>query len=277
MKASPAAIFDYDGTLTQERGIKTIDPKLKQLLAELSLEHKFAICSGRPIEFVIPKITDICQQSANPKLAQANWYLVCDNGASGYYFDSKTNQYQVDYQIPWPYPQEHLQQLYQELIDLIGNQAVSYDLNPQLLIFRSIPSEDLPEWDQRTIDLIAQATPVIKRHDPDNCLRIVNSGIAMLIINKAADKDLGLQKFGRFLQNQHPEISFSSNFSEIYAIGDRPQPGGNDHHFLSGKWGTPYSVGELDPQNSHLKTIHQNQQLLTGSNGTIAILKKHFL
>ncbi len=273
-----SAIFDYDGTLTPECGNNELDPKLAKLLIELTYQRPFAICSARPFKFFRPVIDLLCEQSNDPETTRKNWYVVAENGATGHYWDAEAGDYQQHYHIEWPYAGNHINNLYQEIADQHQDNADYIDVNECTVIVRpkTFTGITLPEWQERNNLLLKEVMPIFQRHDPDQKLIVANSGIGFIILNKAADKDFGVQQFAHYLKAHH-NLPVSENAAEIIAVGDRPNIGGNDEALLSGRFGTPYSVGDTNPENEFLQHIHdEHEEIVQAAAGTYIILDKHF-
>jgi len=273
-----SAMFDYDGTITAKRGSKTIELELKKLLIELTQKYTFAICSGRRFKFLKPVIDDLCSNSKDSELTRRNWYLVCENGASGHYYDQKKGCYIEHYHKPWPYGDKHKASFYSELIKRFSDKIESCENNRSVIVLRphgytEITSIDLAQKSQELLQLVI---PTIEEFDDANTLYAFNSSIAVIIINLNADKDIGVSHFAEFLKTKHG-LDLGKGAKKILCIGDSAASGGNDEAFLSGKYGTPFTVGDINKQNPQLQiATDKDGTFLKAAKGTKHLLEKFF-
>ena len=62
---------------------------------------------------------------------------------------------------------------------------------------------------------------------------------------------------------------------DLVCIGDQPQPGGNDEKFLGGHYGTPFTVGDMHPENILPLPVYDDaENILSGPEATLNLILK---
>lgn len=240
-KKYKAAMFDIDGTLT-EIGKGEIPEPLARKLAELSLEVPLAFATGRSLESFLPKLEQILKYSPDPEKSRINWHGIGENGALGYFYDPKTQDYKEFYRIEWPDDVINREELREKLVKRLGNLLHSTDLRVTQLLLR-------PRWDEgdtvedniepRTAEIKKIAEEVIAEYEGADQFDILDSSIAVHLSPKHANKDKGIIEFAKHLGIELPA-------REILIIGDQAGEGRNDHELLRGEYGTPFTAGDLN-------------------------------
>lgn len=218
-----AVMFDIDGTLT-ELGERVIPDFLVAKLNELTRSGvSCAVCSGRHHS---ESILDRLKVDSPEK-----WVLITENGAAGYSF--KNGSWNEFYRIPWPSGTI----LKDELADILQKRMTfsRFFNNLSTIIFRpDVPLEASATEVATKCDEYDSIVKKIFKEMNITGLHISNSRIGIIIGPENGDKDAGVLEFAKFLG--------ISDTKEIVCIGDQPNKGYNDHYFLNGKYGTPFTV-----------------------------------
>ncbi len=268
-----ACIFDIDGTLTV-RGDEFIPAFLQPRLAELSMSVPMAVCTARRLQHAHDKLAPLFVHAVDPVACQSNWMLVCENGAIGYVFDPRQKKYVECYREAYPYPE----QLRQALFNHINNQlrdkiGVSF-MNVISMVFRP-PWEGLTREDvsRRSREIALAVQREISPFDPKGLLMVGDAGIGVNVFPRYSNKERGIDEFAKSIASRRG-FKISREAREIVAIGDQPEPLGNDELFLSGMYGTPFTVGNTHPENIlPLPVFDAEGNILTGPEATLFLLQ----
>lgn len=270
------AILDVDGTLTV-RGQKHIPAALCTYLADLSITIPMALCTGRDFKACLSYLDMIFEYARDVSVCRENWYICCENGSQGYLFDPKKGDYSQWYNVEYPYGPGHYQELFETLQSIIGPESEGGVLRGTSMIFRARNYTDLDQTEvaKRSQLLYQRALPIIQKYDPDQILTVADTAIAVIIFPKEGHKGRGTFEFGKILRTQR-NISLSENLAELLAVGDRPNPGGNDETFLDGMYGTPFTTGDLHPEHILPLPIYDPQtgSILYGPDATLSLLQQ---
>ena len=268
-----ACIFDIDGTLTV-RGDEFIPAFLQPKLAELSMSVPMAVCTARRLQHAHDKLAPLFVHAVDPLVCQSNWMLICENGAIGYVFDPQKKQYVESYREAYPYPEQLREALFnhinKQLHDKIG---VSF-MNVISMVFRP-PWEGLTreEVSRRSREIALAVQREIAPFDPKGLLMVGDAGIGVNIFPRYSNKERGIDEFAKSIATRHG-FKISREAREIVAVGDQPEPLGNDELFLSGIYGTPFTVGNTHPENIlPLPVFDGNGNVLTGPEATLFLLQ----
>ena len=94
--------------------------------------------------------------------------------------------------------------------------------------------------------------------------------MGLIFYLKDGDKDRGIEAFGKFL-------GFADPYEEILVVGDRPADHGNDSALLSGRLGTPFTVGEMVSGKNLPYPVMNGTARMTGPLATLHLLEQlHF-
>ena len=270
-----AAMFDFDGTVTPE-GVPSPDREMVDALVRLAGLMPIAFCTGRQLESFL--------EHAGNKLISGlggNLYLIAENGSVGYHFDAESGKFEEFFRVDWPSSFIDRDELMKKLNTVIQEYGeVYYDAHRVIIVLRTKQSNMSVE--KRDIKVINQLSgkiyKIVKKFlhniDPEyeNFIHVGNSGIGVVLCPANGDKDNGILEFGRYL-SKNREISFDPEFRKIMVVGDRPEEGGNDHLFLKGKYGTPFTVGAVIEGNEFLKPVFDaNGQQLLHDKGTLRLI-----
>lgn len=266
--------FDIDGTLT-ERGEEFIPSFMIDKLAELTTKVPVAICSARKLEHARAKIDPLFKRSSDPKTCRENFIFLCENGSIGYYFDPKSQEYKEFYRVDYPYARSHFKKLFQHLQKVLEPKLGSAFTCEVSMIFRPIRVND-PDREAlatRSHKLGILIKKELKKLDHKKALRIGNSGIGITIFPAAGDKDNGTRMFAEYVRTSK-NLKISKNAKELIVVGDQPLGDGNDHAFLKGKYGTPFTVGKTDPKKLlPLPVYNARGKIIHGPEATATLLK----
>src|SRR3989339_1445545 len=90
-----AAMFDFDGTLTERTPKSSVPGSLIKTLENLSKTVPLALCTARPFRTAYPKM----QSCFGKKFEKMGWVLIVENGCAG--FELKKNKWVEFYRVKW--------------------------------------------------------------------------------------------------------------------------------------------------------------------------------
>lgn len=246
-----AAIFDFDGTVTK-KGIYAPSQKMADVLVKLAKKIPIAFCTGRQLESFEKRGLGHLLKEIRPKERNKflrNLFLFAENGAVGYFFDTKKGNFSQFYRVDWPENFVNKEKLKRILTEAIKNYGSIYENAHRVVI---VMRTKLHDQEDRNIEEVYQLSEKIfkitvktlKKISPkyEKFLHVGNSGIGVIVGPANGDKDVGIKKFAQYLRQKN-RFNFGKKLREILAIGDSPQKGGNDFYFLKGSYGTPFTVG----------------------------------
>ncbi|MBP9771292.1 HAD-IIB family hydrolase [Candidatus Gracilibacteria bacterium] len=277
-----AAMFDFDGTLT-EKGHHSPSKEIADALVNLSQKMPIGFCTGRQLESferrALSKLLEHVSDEERPRFME-NLYLFSENGAIGYDFNPAIKDFEEIYRIEWPsefIDREKLRTILNEEVKEYGE--ILYNAHKIVVVMGTkFYYEDKPAIDKvyELADKIYEIViEVLKKINPDysKYVHVGNSGIGVIISPANGDKDEAVEQFGKFL-SENRGMKFDAKYSEILTAGDSAQVGGNDFYFLSGRFGTPYSVGEILPDNPKLQSVKdENGKRILHSKGTLKLIQ----
>jgi hydroxymethylpyrimidine pyrophosphatase-like HAD family hydrolase len=277
-----AAMFDFDGTIT-ERGAYCPSKKVAFALCDLAKKIPIAFCTGRQLESFEKRGLTTLLEIIKPKDRESflkNLFLFAENGAIGYAFDLKKNKFKPFHKVGWPNHFINKKKLKKILSDAIKEYGEVYENAHRIVI---VMRTNLHDYEDKNIDdvyklsdkIYAITVKILKKINKnyEKSVHIGNSGIGVLVCPANGDKDAAIHCFAKFLQRKR-KIKFSKNAREILVMGDSPQNGGNDYYFLSGKYGTPFTVGYLNKKLKLLKPVfNENGKRLLNEKGTFYMIK----
>jgi len=267
-------IFDIDGTLTV-RGDEFIPAYLQPKLAELSMSVPMAVCTARRLQHAHEKLAPLFLHAVDPIQCQANWMLVCENGAVGYVFEKTTRKYVECFRANYPYSEELRTTLFHHLNKKLEDKLAMSFMNVVSMVFR-------PPWEGLTPDEMGKRSReialIIQRellpYDPKGLLMVGDSGIGVNIFPRNSNKERGIIEFAKSIVKNRG-FKISPEAKEIVAIGDKPEPLGNDEKFLDGEYGTPFTVGNTHPENFlPLPVFNADGGILQGPEATLFLLEQ---
>ncbi|MBU1019140.1 MAG: HAD-IIB family hydrolase [Patescibacteria group bacterium] len=263
-----AAMFDIDGTLT-EIGKKGIPEPLAKKLAELSMRVPLSFATGRSLPQIKEKLEEILAFASDPEKARKNWHSICENGALGYFYNPGKGDFEQYYHIKWDETVISREKLKKRLEEELKDLYDAILLRKTQLLIRVTEGEDFSKEILKKVQKIAKITKkTLKEFPGHEQFEVLDSGIAVHISPKNANKDQGIKHFAQRLGIELPA-------REILVVGDQAGEGRNDVALLRGEYGTPYSAGELDPDsNWPLPILDDDGGKLKGPEATLALLQK---
>lgn len=272
-------LFDIDGTLTV-RGDEYIPAFMLQILADLSLQVPMAVCTARKLSHAYERLAPLFTHSTNPLSCQAQWILMCENGALGYRFDADKKEYVEFHRIPYPYPEAQRDLLFGKMKQALEGKLSIAFTNEVSMVFRPLKTDDTDResLSVRSHEIAVMIQELLPLSDPKGALKVGDAGIGVSIFPAAGNKEQGTIAFAKYLAS-YKGIIVGSTAKELVTIGDQPAPYGNDEAFLDGRFGTPFTVGETHPD--HLLPLPvfdpSSGRVLKGPEGTATLLQHlHF-
>jgi HAD superfamily hydrolase (TIGR01484 family) len=278
-----AAMFDFDGTLT-EKGFNYPSQDVVDALVALSQKIPIGFCTGRQLESFerrgLSKILECVNDEERPRFLE-NLYLFSENGAIGYDYNPAIKNFEKIYEAEWPnefIEREKLRTILNEAVKEYG--GILYDAHEIVVVMGTkFYHEDMPAIDKvyefagKIYDITLK---VLEGINPDYAkyVHVGNSGIGVIVGPANSDKDEAIERFGQFLSKTRG-LEFGEGYREILTVGDSAQAGGNDYYFLSGRFGTPYSVGDVLPDNPLLQTVRDDKgRRVLNAKGTLELIRE---
>jgi hydroxymethylpyrimidine pyrophosphatase-like HAD family hydrolase len=269
-------LFDIDGTLTI-RGEEYIPAFAHETLAKLAMKMPVAVCTGRSLHHSQEALMSVFTRATDPKYCQANWVMICENGGVGYYFDPTSNGYSELFRIQYPYSDDIKIKIFNKLKSALEGKAGASIMNEISMSFKPLHhSSGTPEEVSAECNIIEEIMiDTLLMIDPKRALRAGNSGSGVDVYPYNGDKENGTIEFAKYLREKRG-MNIGEFAGELIVVGDQPQPEGNDESFLSGKYGTPFTVGHLHPTNVDPLPVYDSPcgKILTGPEGTISLINQ---
>ncbi|MBD3330210.1 HAD hydrolase family protein [Candidatus Peregrinibacteria bacterium] len=273
-----ACMFDMDGTIT-DKGMHYPSQEMADALTNLAQKMPIAICTGRQLESFESHGLNYLLKEIQPKKLERfleNLYLVAENGSIGYNFNTDLDRFQEFYRGQWPEEiierNNFMKQLDEEVSEF---GEVVYEAHRVVVVVRTFHGEDndIDKIYNRSAEIESIVKSFLSEHwsNFEEFFHIGNAGIGVVVCPADSDKDRGIKEFGDILTKSRG-YEFSKNYREILVIGDNPQIRGNDHYFLAGKYGIPFSVGDHVLNASPVKEKNGNR--LLHSAGTLALIRE---
>lgn len=262
-----AVALDVDGTLTPlARWI--IPHSLRETLLDLPLKLPLALATGRPFDYIKPKLAHLCESAKDPESEYKRWTILTENGGAGYTYHPHKKDFEAFFEVPWP----------DSLITKDALEAFIKDKfgwHVQVLIRTYSLVVRYPNWFYlfpRITRLLSRRTAASLRHlfqkmQLDGSFVAQDSGIGNLIIPKESGKGKAVGRWAERL---------GISLKDVLVIGDQAQAGENDEEFLSGHFGAAFTVGHQTPHTYPLPVLDEKGRKLWGPEGTEALLKKLF-
>ncbi len=274
-----AAVFDFDGTIT-EKGVYSPSPEMISALVALSRKMPIAFCTGRQFESFEKRCMKLVL-AAIPKSEHEgflkNLYLMAENGAIGYFYNGK--EFEEFYRVDWPEKFVAKTEMKERLrVAVEGYGDVYDDAHKVVLVMRTRlhdhDNRDINEVYRLSGEMYKIVTRLLSSIDPEyeRFLHVGDSGLGVIVGPADGDKDIAIKYLADFLARQRG-ISFGENAREILAVGDSPGFGGNDYYFLSGRFGTPYSVSDVIHEDRLLNYVFgEDGDRLVHGGGTLFLI-----
>lgn len=266
-----AAMFDYDGTLTNP-GIWEVDKKVAIAIGRLLVKNfPIAVCTGRQIESFekrFGEMIDLIRDDFGDEVLK-NLYLMAENGAVGYEY--KKGKWEMFYIAKWPeeIPRDDFEK---KLYELVKDKAeILSHLVPIVIAPLGRLYMKFEDIKKKSAEIFKIAKKFIKDYGASDFLHIGDSGLGCLICPANGDKDTAIKVFYEFLK-----LGSDEKCHEILVAGDNPQKGGNDYYFLNGKYGTPFTVGHNPERGAKFpaKVFDKSGKQLLNRDGTLYLLKQ---
>ncbi len=259
-----AVAFDVDGTLTKLA--KTHIPhKLSEKLGALIGKVPFIICSGRDIDHIKLKVSAICAYRKGAKTGREKYFVICENGGSGYVYNCKTSKYKQIFEVPWPDNIITLDELSHLLEKKMPWKIITLPRAHSIVLHFPAFFYIVPILIRHLSALLALSLRrILKKEGLDNYFNVEDSGIGAIIIPKQSGKGKAIKILSTLLKIP---------LRDFLVVGDMPEPGKNDCEFLSGKYGTAFTVGKQTHNVFPLPVYNEHGKKLSGPEGTYCLLK----
>ncbi|MBI5152263.1 HAD hydrolase family protein [Candidatus Peregrinibacteria bacterium] len=287
-----AAMFDFDGTLTERKPKSPVPDSLKETLRNLSRRVPMAICTARPFSTAYPKLQEILGNAGIEIVS--NWALIAENGCAGYRFDQKAADWIEFYRIEWPEDKVARFKFAADINKNLHKHVRILQINPTNVIVQPFYENAADEEISRRCDFLeAKIKKILRKYSHSRAVRVINSKLGIIIIPAGADKDRGIEEFGKYLAKNFNHAvppwrdtgaknksaaggfnkKFAKNWREIAVVGDQPGKGGNDEMFLDGRVGTPFTAGKMLATKCPIGIFDKNGKQLFGPTATEHLLK----
>lgn len=275
-------MFDFDGTITN-KGVAVPSPKMARTIIETTKKVPVAFCTGRQLKsFKKHGITEFLKYLKKDEVVPffKNLFLISENGAFGYFYDSEKGRFMPFYRAKWPdkfISRRSFKIRWGKEIKNFGE-----FLTHKIIVVTTIKNHhNLP------IDKVYAASDKLYKmcheflskisKNYEKYLHIGNSGLGILVGPAKADKDMGIKRFAQFLSRKRG-LKFGREIREILVIGDSAIKSGNDYYFLRGEYGIPYTVGSYDKSKKFPKpTFDKMKKRLLHEKGTTYLLENLIL
>jgi len=273
-----AAMFDYDGTLTQRSEFAPPDELVELMIKLTSDGFPIAICTGRQLESFERRFGVYFEKFSQEALK--NFYLFGENGAIGYKYDSghgeeggfvEIHRGQWPDEIPKDEFKRDLLEATSDIAEYVDGHEIPFVLRPINAL--NIPIDDVHVGSDLIFDALDKFIPQYKYVDPDSgesykasdYLHYGNSGLGCIVVPASSDKDSAIKAFHSYLFGGGSDgDEGEGDCREIMVVGDNPNLGGNDHYFLKGTFGTSFTVGR------------ESEDLVCGGDGDCGLCYENF-
>lgn len=273
-----AIMFDIDGTLVV-RGTKVLPREIIPTLTEISEKFPVAFCSGRLI--MLPKdfIEEMVKYAKNPEKVRQNWFIVCENGCTSFYYDLQKKEYVQWHEEPWPkkISKDAVRTI---LTDTLKRYQLQCTEQPSMFTIHMMDRHGqlhpgfTPSHLARRTKKAAQAIKnEVAKLKGAEYVEVVDSGVGVMIVPKNGNKDRGIVEFAKFLRAKR-KMKITTHAKEIAVVGDQPGEGRNDGTFLDGKYGFPFTVDHVDGLEFPVPVFNLQGKRVRGPMGTLALLKQ---
>lgn len=268
-----ACMFDYDGTLV-ERGYRAPLPSfMPELLQDVSRRSFMAICTARPFPAAFKHAHDMLGEHFDE--LKKKWVWICENGAVGYAYDEKVDDFVPFYHVKWPEEIIPLSRFSQVIRDTFEQHVSEIQVCENVVILRpaDLSRISLEEIYFRCETLQHMGLDLLADLELEGHIRLGNSSLGVIFYHSKADKDRGVLEFGKYLEAKG--VPLHEPFREIICFGDRAMKHGNDEYFLSGRFGVSVNVGEEILNKAMISSVYdQDGVRLMGPHATSYLLRK---
>lgn len=262
-----AVAFDVDGTLTKLA--KTHIPhNLAQQLGKLVGKVPFVICSGRDIDHIKLKVASICNYHKGAQTGREKYFVICENGGTGYTYNCKTEKYKKIFEVAWPDKIITVEELSRLLNKKLPWKIIILPRAHSIVLHFPTFFYVLPILIRHLSALLSiSIRRNLKKESLDAFFEVEDSGIGAIIIPKQSGKGKSIKKLSTYLKIP---------LRDFLVVGDMPESGKNDCEFLSGKYGTAFSVGKQTHNVFPLPVYNRRGKKMTGPEGTYCLLNRLF-
>ena len=276
-----AVMFDFDGTIT-EPGDYQPHPDIIPWLVKLTHQMPISFCTGRQLESFEDHGLEYLMKAVEKSELESfleNLYLVAENGSIGYRFNTDLDRFEEYYKVAWPEEVVERADLMKKLDEYVSEYGEVYFKKHRVVVVmrtKEHTSGDIEAIHACSAKIFELTQQFMSEMVPnyEDYFNIGNSGIGVIICPKDGDKSRGIKEFGRYLQ-ENEGMKLGPKLREIVCIGDRPEKGGNDHDFLKGEVGSPFTVGNIVENAEYPKPVlGLNGEQIKHYEGTIEMIKK---
>lgn len=262
-----AIAFDIDGTLTPF-GRWIIPESLRDTLLSIPQNIPLALCTGRPLDYIKRQLKHICESGANPEREMQRWFVLSENGGAGFHFNLKKKDFDSFFKLEWPSAQLTKETLEAFIKDKFGWHVVFIVREHSVVIRFHTWIYLFPRITRFLSRRVAgELRTLLKSMGQDKNFSVEDSGIGNLIIPAKSGKGKAVKLWAKHL---------GISTKDILVIGDQPNIGQNDEEFLSGLFGTSFTVGALSKNTFPLPVLDHRGRHLKGPEGTERLLKRLF-
>ena len=198
--------------------------------------------------------------------------FVLNKGVGGvrqsYGWNARKKEYTPFYDLPWPQEKITQDTLEAFIKDRLGGLVV-IRLRPYSMVIRY---HDWLYFFPRLTRMVSRRVHKRLSHllqhlklDLDFCVQ--DSGIGNVLFPKESGKGHAMERWAKRLKIP---------LKDILVIGDQAHPGGNDEDFLSGRYGTAFTVGRQTKNLYPLPVLDHRGHPMKGPTGTAALLGRVF-
>jgi len=265
-----SVIFDIDGTIT-EIGDHKIPDSLAQKMADLSIHMPLAFGTGRILDHLQDSLDQILKKSKDPGKTRENWYIIAENGGAGYFWDKEERAYKEFYRIAWDNSLIDREELKEKVKEACEGLAKSISINQTQFLIRPYREEvPMKEVQKNTAKITKIAREIIESYPSGNEFEALDSSIAVHVSPKHGNKDEGIKRYAQLLQEKLG-LDIGGLARNVLVIGDQAAKGRNDHAFLKGDIGTPFTVEDTTDAQWPLP-VFDGEKIITGPKATLHLM-----
>jgi hydroxymethylpyrimidine pyrophosphatase-like HAD family hydrolase len=275
-KKYSGCVFDIDGTLIVHCEM-FIPEFVSEILSKLCFNVPLAVCTGRNLQLAQQKMESVFESSSDTELCKKNWHLICENGCIGYFYDPEQQKYKEFYRISFPFGEAYRNEIFYKLGQKMKGKLGGAFMNQVSMVFGPINyySKNKSGIADLSRELQHIALKELEKLDPEGLLKVADAGMAITIFPADGNKERGTVEFAKYL-NEKRGITIDKDTKDLVVIGDQPGLHGNDEAFLDGRFGTPFTVGEVHPNNLLPLPVYnpEKEAIMKGPKATVSLLKQ---
>lgn len=258
-----AVAFDVDGTLTKLSRFH-IPWSLLETMVQIPKHIPLAICSGREFKHIRSKVTHICSASPFSDEERKRWYIFSENGSIGHKYNKKNGEYDQLYEMSWP----------SRIISQDAMEAFIKDRFGWHAIVR-FHEHNMVVYFQRWFYLFPRLVRKMSAQSAKKIQKLINEmGHAeyFTVLDSGIGNIVQPVNSGKGKAMKHWADHLGISVRDILVIGDQAGPGKNDEEFLSGEFGTSFTVGQKTKNTWPLPVLDDKGRKLWGPEGTEYLL-----